>query len=211
MSNQQIRVMIVDDHEMVRRGLGLFIRGYDDLHLIGEATNGAEAIALCETLQPDVILMDVIMPNTDGIQATRVIKQKYPHIQVITLSSSSDTDNVMAMIQAGAVSYLLKNVADDELANAIRTAKQGQRVMSPEATQALINAATRPPQPAYQFSAREMQVLTLLVKGLNNPDIADQLFLSRSTIKYHINSIFSKLGVRNRSEAIAVAVKNRLV
>ncbi len=206
-----IRVMIVDDHEMVRRGLGLFIRGYDDLLLVGEAENGEDAIRLCDEVKPDVILMDIIMPGTNGIEATRVIKQRYPHVQIITLTSSSDTSNVTAAVQAGATSYLLKNVSHDQLVNAVRAAREGNRVLSPEATQALINAATRPPLPAYHLSEREISVLTLMVEGLNNQDIGDRLYLSRSTVKYHISSIFAKLGVTNRSEAIALALKNDLI
>jgi two-component system, NarL family, response regulator LiaR len=212
MSNSlPIRVMIVDDHEMVRRGLGLFIRGYDDLLLVGEAENGEEAIRLCEEVKPDVILMDIIMPGTNGIEATRVIKQRHPNIQIITLTSSSDTNNVTAAVQAGATSYLLKNVSHDQLVSAVRAAKDGNRILSPEATQALINAATRPSAPSYQLTEREIGVLELMVEGLNNQDIGERLYLSRSTVKYHISSIFAKLGVTNRSEAIALALKNDLV
>ncbi len=209
--NLPIRVLIVDDHEMVRRGLGLFIRGYDDLLLVGEAADGEEAIRLCDEVQPDVILMDIMMPNTNGIEATKSIKRQYPTIHIIILTSAIDTHMVTSAMQAGATSYLLKNLSDDKLATAIRAVKQGQRVMSSEATQALINAAIRPSQPAYTLSKREIEVLSLMIEGLNNPDIADRLFLSRSTVKYHINSIFNKLGVKNRSEAIAFAVKNNLI
>lgn len=206
-----IRVMIVDDHEMVRRGLSLFIRGHQDLLLVGEAANGEEAIEVCDKVQPDVVLMDIIMPKMNGIEATRAIKQKYPHLQVIMLSSSGESGNVLAAVKAGAISYLLKNVSDDELATAIRVAEQGQRMMSSEATQALISVATRTPTPSYHFTDREIQILTLMVKGLSNLDIANQLFLSRSTVKYHINSIFIKMGVRNRAEAISLAVKQDLL
>ncbi len=206
-----IRVMIVDDHEMVRRGLGLFIRGYDDLLLVGEAANGEEAIQLCAELQPDVVLMDIVMPGMNGIEATKIIQKNAPYIHIIALTSSSDTNNVTTAIQAGATSYLLKNVSDDQLANAIRAAREGQRVLSPEATQALINAATNPSKPSYHLTEREVEVLTLIVEGLNNLDIAERLYLSRSTVKYHISSLFIKLGVTNRSEAISLALKNNLV
>ena len=193
-----ILVMIVDDHQMVRRGLGLLIKSYDDLTLIGEAANGEEAIQLCEKMQPDVILMDIIMPIMDGIEATRIIRDKYPHIRIIALTSSSETDSVMAAVKAGATSYLLKNVSDDVLADAIRATRDGKHVLSPEATQALINAAIQPASPHYDLSERETEVLSLMVEGLNNLEIAERLFLSRSTIKYHINGIFIKLGVTNR-------------
>jgi two-component system, NarL family, response regulator LiaR len=206
-----IRVLIVDDHEMVRRGLSLFLRSFDDLMLVGEASNGEEAVKMCEETQPDVVLMDIVMPGVSGIEATRIIREKYPHIQIVALTSSSDTSSVTAAIQAGATSYLLKNISDDQLANAIRAAKQGQRVLSPEATQALINAAIRPSETKYRLTEREIEVLTLMVQGLNNPEIAEKLYVSRSTVKYHISSILSKLNVTNRSEAIALALKHDLV
>lgn len=212
MKNQHpIRIMIVDDHEMVRRGLGLFIRGYKDLLLVGEAANGMQAVRLCGKLQPDVILMDIVMPEMNGIEAIRIIRQKLPDVQIIMLTSSSDSHHITEAIEAGATSYLMKNVTDDQLANAIRAAREGEGVMSPEATQALIKAAIRPSTPVYHLSDREIEVLRLMTEGLSNLDISERLYLSRSTVKYHISGIFTKLGVTNRSEAISFALKNNLV
>jgi NarL family two-component system response regulator LiaR len=206
-----IRVVIIDDHEMVRRGLSLFLRGFADMQVVGEAANGAEALQVCEEKQPDVVIMDVMMPEMNGIEATRLLRERFPHIATVALSSAGDTRSVTATMQAGATSYLLKNVSDDQLANAIRAAQRGQRTLSPEATQALINAATRPPEPDFRLTEREQEVLALLVEGLNNPEIAERLVISRSTVKYHISSILAKLGVSNRAEAVSLALKHRLV
>ena len=206
-----IRILIVDDHEMVRRGLGLFLRGYSDLTLVGEAASGEEALRLCAEVKPDVILMDIMMPEMDGITATRHVRAQFPNIQIVMLTSASDSDSVASAMQAGVASYLLKNISDTELANAIRAAFHGQRTLAPEALQALINVVTQPTQPQYRLSERELEVLTLMVEGLNNIEIAERLYISRSTVKYHISSVLSKLNVTNRGEAIALAVKHHLV
>ncbi|MDW8300468.1 MAG: response regulator transcription factor [Anaerolineae bacterium] len=208
---KSIRVVIIDDHEMVRRGLSLFLRGFADMQVVGEAANGAEAIQVCEEQKPDVVLMDIVMPEMNGIEATRLLRERFPEIAIVALSSASDTRSVTATMQAGATSYLLKNVSDDQLANAIRAAQRGQRTLSPEATQALINAATRPPEPDFRLTEREREVLALLSEGLNNQEIAERLFISRSTVKYHISSILAKLGVSNRAEAVSLALKHSLV
>ena len=208
---QPIRILIVDDHQMVRRGLRTFLRGFDDMTIVGEAENGEQAVNLCTEVQPDVILMDIIMPGMDGIKATRTIHENYPHIKIIALTSSSDMESVASMMQSGATSYLIKNASDDQILNAIRVAQKGERSLSPEATQALIDASARPSSVSYHLTEREVDVLRLLVEGMSNPTIADELVISKATVKYHVGSILSKLGVANRSEAIALALKYQLV
>ena len=205
-----IRVMIVDDHAVVRSGLGAFLLATDDLELVGEAGSGAEAVRKVPQLQPDVILMDLVMPEMDGAAATRAIRQANPQVQVIALTSFKEDDLVQGALQAGAIGYLLKNVTAEQLADAIRAAKVGRPTLAPEAAQALIHNATRPQTPGYDLTDREKEVLALMVEGLNNPDIADRLVVSRSTVKFHVSSILSKLGVTSRTEAVAMAVQQRL-
>jgi NarL family two-component system response regulator LiaR len=209
---QKIRVMIVDDHGMVRRGLGAFLRVSPDLELVGEARNGREALRICEGVHPDVILMDLIMPEMDGMAATQAIRERWPDIQVVALTSFQEKELVQKALQAGAISYLLKNVAATELADAIRSAYKGRSTLAPEALQALIQVereAAREEQ--YDLTPREKEVLELLVEGLSNPEIAERLSVSRSTAKAHVSHILSKLGASNRAEAIATALQDGLV
>lgn len=206
-----IRVMIVDDHDMVRSGLEVFLETCDDLTLVGDASNGSEAVRLCVELQPDVVLMDLIMPGMDGVAATRAIRQVCPNVQIIALTSFKDRELVHEALQAGAIGYLLKNISIDELADAVRAAYIGKSTLAPEATQALIEAATQPPTPGHDLTLREREVLTLMVEGLNNREIADRLTISRSTVKNHVSNILSKLGVTSRTEVVALAVQHNLV
>jgi two-component system, NarL family, response regulator LiaR len=204
------RIAIVDDHAMVRSGLAAFLSVADDLELVGEAENGQQALRLCAEERPDVVLMDLVMPGMDGVQATRAIRERFPDIRVIALTSFPEDRLVQDVLEAGALSYLLKNVGADELARAIRAAHEGRSTLAPEAAQVLIHRATHQ-SPGHDLSPREREVLALMVQGLSNPDIADRLVVGRSTIKFHVSSILGKLGVQSRTEAVAMAVQHRLV
>ena len=212
MSEQNpIRVMLVDDHAVVRSGLRFFLLGFDDMELVGEAESGDVALHLCTEVQPDVILMDLVMPGMDGASATRAIRQRYPQVQIVALTSFQEEDLVKNVLQAGAISYLLKDVQADELAAAIRSAYAGRPTLAPEAAQALLHAAAQPPKPGQDLTRRERQVLALLTEGLNNNQIAGRLIISHSTVRFHVSNILSKLGANNRAEAVAIAVKHKLV
>jgi two-component system, NarL family, response regulator LiaR len=213
MTNEKlIRVMIVDDHQVVRQGFTMFLKAFDDFVLVGEAGNGQEAVDRCSEFSPDVILMDMVMPIMTGAEAIAVIRESYPQVQVIALTSfSDDRQLVQKALKAGAIGYLFKDISIDELANAIRTAHRGDPILAPEATRMLIQATRKPQKLDYNLSNREIEVLTLLIDGRNNPQIGEQLFISRSTVKFHVSSILGKLGVTNRAEAVAIAVEHKLV
>jgi two-component system, NarL family, response regulator LiaR len=206
-----IRVMIVDDHDMVRTGLGVLLQTCDDIELVGEANNGIQAIEMYRTLKPDVVLMDLKMPALGGIDATRAIREQDAQARIIALSSFNDEELVYSVLQAGALSYLTKDISIDELDEAIRAAYVGKTVLAQEAAQALIRAANRPAAPGHDLTGRELEILALIVQGLSNADIAERIVVSQSTVKKHVSSILSKLNVNNRAEAVALAYQYKLV
>lgn len=205
-----IRVMIVDDHAVVRSGLGAFFTIYPDLELVGEAGNGDEAIVRCGLLKPDVVLMDLIMPGTNGVEATGVIKERFPETRVIALTSFHEDNLIQGALQAGAIGYLMKNITARELVEAIRSAYNGKMTLSPEAAQTLVNKRLEEKE-YMKLTERELDVLRLMVDGLSNGDIAEKLVVSVSTVKYHISNILSKLGVDNRVAAVTSAIQKKIV
>lgn len=209
--SQLIRVMLVDDHAMVRRGLATILKVFDDMQLTGEAENGEVAIKLCDKILPDVILMDMVMPGMDGAAATRIICQKYPLVKVIALTSFKEGDLIKNALASGAIAYLLKDVSADDLARAIRAAYAGRATLSPEAAQSLVETANQPPAPGLDLTEREREVLALMIEGLNNTQIAGKMTVSPSTIKSHVSHILAKLCVTSRTEAVTLALRNHIV
>lgn len=206
-----IRVMIIDDHALVRSGLEAFLLVKPDLELVAQAKNGQQAIALCAEARPDVILMDLLMPGLSGIETIRQIKQQFPQVQCIALTSYKDEELVQGALQAGAIGYLLKDVSVEELTGAIHSAYLGRPALAPEAAQALMHLSTRGPAVGADLTEREREVLRLMVDGLSNPEIAARLVISKGTVKSHVSSILSKLGVTSRTEAVSLALQNHLV
>lgn len=206
-----IKILLVDDHAVVRSGLSKFLMVNKDFRLVGEASDGAEAVQMASLHQPDIILMDLMMPGTDGITATREIHKKYPKVKVIALTSFAEQNMVQGALQAGAIGYLQKNVTAKELGQAIRSAHEGKMTLSPEATQILANSVAQPQIAGEQLTERERDVLRCMVDGLNNNEIAESLVVSLGTVKFHVSNIFHKLGVDSRVEAVKLAIEQKLV
>jgi len=211
MTELPIRVLLVDDHDMVRIGLKTVLAASDDMTLVGEASDGEEAIQLCERFQPQVVLMDLLMPKMDGVAATEVIHKRWPQIHIIALTSFKEKEYVEGALKAGAMSYLLKNVSAEELSTAIRRAVAGQPSLAPEAAQVLIQKVNEPAKPGDDMTDREREILVLMVEGLSNSEIAGRLVISRSTVNFHVGNILSKLNVTSRTQAVALALRDHLV
>lgn len=207
-----IRIVIVDDHRIVHEALSEMISFVDDFELVGQANNGEEAVALCTEHQPDVVLMDIVMPRTNGIEATEKILAANPGIKILALSSYQDTDSVNAMLRQGALGYVLKDTSVDELESVIRTVFEGNTVIAPDLVQSLLSSATNtPPKQEYNLSPREHEILKLIAQGMSYGQIANHLTISLSTVKFHVANVLEKLKVETRNEAIAVAARNGLI
>ena len=205
-----IRVVLVDDQFQIHRVVQDILGSTPDVRLVGQAANGQEGLELCEYYQPDIVLMDVIMPIMDGIEATRELHERFPDIKVLVISSFQDHESVHSMLRNGAVGYLTKGSLAEDLVETIRTTFQGKMVFSSEIGTHLM---TTTPQPAVDFhlTDRELEVLVLLAEGLTNQQSAQKLSISTSTLKFHMNNIYQKLGVQTRSEALVLAAKNNLL
>lgn len=211
MEKPRIRVLVVDDHAVVRTGLRFFLAGSEDIEIVGEGASGVEALNLVARLAPDLVIMDVMMPEMDGIAATRELRQRFPRVRVLALTSFGEGELVQRALQAGATGYLLKDSQGSELRAAIRSAVTGAPVLGPDITRALVNALNTPPAPGGNLSEREVAVLRLMVAGLSNEQIAEQLTISRNTVRHHVHNILGKLGAANRTEAVAITVQHNLV
>lgn len=209
-----ITVLIVDDHAVVRQGLRSFLELQPDLSVVGEASDGNEALAQAKALLPDIILMDLVMPGGDGVTATRAITSAVPSARVLVLTSFSEDEKVFASIKAGAHGYLMKDVMPNELVKAIRTVYQGEAQLHPDIARKLMTEFTTPPPrtaPKHDLTERELDVLRLLCEGMTNREIAEKLIISEKTVKTHVSNILQKLHAGDRTQAAVWALKSKLV
>src|SRR5215216_1155029 len=205
-----IRILITDDHGVVRQGLRMFLSLDPDIHVVGEAENGQEALEMARELEPDVVLMDLLMPVMDGIKATRAIRSELPEVEVMALTSVLEGASVTRAVRAGAIGYLLKDADAEELHRAIRGAAEGRVQLAPEAAARLMREVSAPENPE-ALTDREAEVLRLLARGKANKQIASGLYVSEKTVKAHVSSILMKLGVHSRTQAALYAVRTGLV
>jgi NarL family two-component system response regulator LiaR len=208
---EPIRVVVVDDHMLVRSGLEAVLAIFDDIHLVAQAESGAEAVAVCRRERPDVVLMDLMMPDMNGVEATQEVLRSCPGTHVVALTSFTDEGLVEETLRAGAIGYLMKDVSADQLADAIRAAHAGRSTLAPEAADVLVRAVAAPRDVGDTLSQREREVLRLMAEGLTNADIAARLVIGVSTVKTHVSSVIAKLGCSTRTEACALAIRRGLV
>ncbi|MCM3117941.1 response regulator transcription factor [Neobacillus sp. MER 74] len=210
-----IRILIADDHHVVRRGLVFFLRTQKGLEIIGEAANGKEAVQQAQLLKPDIILMDLVMPEMDGIQATKIIKEKQPEIKIMMLTSFSDQDQVIPALEAGASGFQLKDIQPDELVTSIKKIISGENQLHPKATSHLLanlsNKSKQEKNLLEELTKRELDVLKEIAKGKSNKEIAAALFITEKTVKTHVSNLLAKLELADRTQAALYAVKNQLV
>ncbi len=210
-----IRVLIVDDHHVVRKGLVFFFRTQKDLEIIGEAANGKDAVELANMLKPDIILMDLVMPEMDGIEATKIIKQQHPKIKIMMLTSFSDQDHVIPALEAGASGFQLKDIQPDELVASLKKIMSGENQLHPKATSHLLNNLSikgkQERRLVEELTKRELDVLKEIAKGKSNKEIASSLFITEKTVKTHVSNLLAKLELSDRTQAALYAVKNQLV
>lgn len=207
-----VRVMIVDDHPVVRKGLATFLETYASIQVVAEAANGREALEIYRAAKPDVVLMDLDMPDMDGVTATAHVRNLDPESKIIILTSYKRDEQIRGALKAGAIGYLLKDIPAEELAKAIVDAAEGKPVLAAEVARSLIQTATAPAETNVELlSQRELEVLALMGKGLNNSQIADALCISLSTVKFHVSNILWKLGAFTRTEAVSLGIKKGLI
>ncbi|AXI28300.1 DNA-binding response regulator [Priestia megaterium] len=205
-----INVLLVDDHEMVRIGVGAYLSAQPDIHVIAEASNGQQAVELGLQLRPDIILMDLVMEEMDGIEATKQLIKQWPEAKVIIVTSFLDDEKVYPALEAGATSYLLKTSKAGEIAAAIRRTYEGESVLEPEVTGKMMSKMRKPSLPHEELTAREMEILLLMTQGKTNQEIADELFIALKTVKTHVSNLLSKLDVQDRTQAVIYAFKHKL-
>jgi NarL family two-component system response regulator LiaR len=209
MTEPPIRVILIDDHRHMHQAVAVILAATEGIELVGQGSNGRDAINLCQQLQPDLVLMDVVMPVMDGVQATIAIREQFTAVKILVLSSFQDHESVHAMLQSGAVGYISKSALTYDLIDTIRTTYQGKVVLSPEAAAQLLHLPHSAPR--FHLTDRELEVLVLMAEGLTMNQIAARLVISPSTVKYHITNIQDKLGVQTRTEALIIAAKNNLI